>query len=319
MQRISAILAALLAASMAAGQTPSPPTFAVQVRVVYVSVTAQDAATRANVSDLEQSDFWVSENGRRQDIVYFSREEQPVRIVLMLDVSNSMEQQLPSVMDAAQLIVDHLRPQDMAKVVMFSKRLHVAQDWTSDHAALLKAIEEVPDGDNTVLYTSLIVTLADLQKVAAPDGQPVRKAIILLTDGLDTSGDATHPRMHTDDDALAKAKSSDVTIYSVLMPQPYTDPNRQKKDEEIAAERFLKVLAEGSGGIYFTPRRMRDLKGTYERIAQDVAVQYSIGYTPSEDAPVGSERIISMGTPGRPNTLLRHRRFYIVTRAPRSR
>ncbi|HXV27316.1 MAG TPA: VWA domain-containing protein [Candidatus Paceibacterota bacterium] len=310
--RLPLCLAVLVAAAPASAQTDARtrvPRFSTEVRVVNLSASAMDAASHQYVTTLERGDFIVLENGRPQDIVYFSRDDLPVLVMLLMDVSTSVESRLPSIMKAARMLVDGLRPQDMAAVVMFHSEMFVVQDFTDDRDALNRAVGEVPDGDHTALYRSVYVALRDMNQVAFPDGRRCRKALVLLTDGIDTASGS-----FTDDITLNEARTGEVTVFTVLMP-PMVLPEAERPQtvEELRAQSFLIRLAEDTGGRSFRPLRIGQLDEVYRNIAHEVAVQYTIGYTP--DAPGdGKFRTISVQTPGRPSTLVRHRRGYLAVR-----
>lgn len=294
----------LAAALLSAPQKPIQ--FQVQVRVVYLTVSARNAATNQFVADLNQGDFAVFENGREQEIVYFSPEILPVRIVLLMDMSNSMESRIMDVRDAALLVVRAMGSHDQAKVAMFHSHMLIIQDFTSDRVLLEKAVDSIPDGGETTLYTSLYVTLRELEQMERQGGHTHRSAIIVLTDGKDTKS------LHTADEVLQEARASDVVIYSVLMPPLAADPDRKpppKTEEELTAEWFMRRIAEDTGGRIYQPESVKQLQGAYTNIAQEVAVQYSIGYRPSAD-PDGTFRMISVQTPAHENVVLRHRRGY---------
>jgi VWFA-related protein len=301
----------------------------VDARAVYLTVSARDVATGRYVTDLRQSDFAVYENGRPQKIFYFEgapaavpdTERVPVRMSLLLDMSGSIKQRIPDIRDAALIVIRSLKSgprlgpedDDLARIMMFHDRSIMTQDFTHHRLTLEKATDSIPeDGGGTKLYTSLYVQLREMESLGRADGQRYRNVIVVLSDGIDTAS------LHTDDEIIEVARSSRVAVYTILLAR-YHNPRRRRRveqvrsNEELVAENFMHRLAAVTGGTAYVPSRIKRLKDVYQNIANEVAMQYRIGYQPIVP-PDGQVRHISVHTSERPNILLQHRPSYRAVR-----
>lgn len=295
----------LLALLFAAAGLQQPPlVFGTHSDLVNINITVTDAATHEYMADLEASDFTVFEHGARQSIAVFHRQMLPIDLVLMVDVSNSMDRLLTREEEAAAGFIATLRPQDRARIVAFGAVTNVLQDWTSDHAALITGIQAMRIGGDTRLYNALSVIGRELQH-HAPEEDRVR-VIIILTDGLDTGS------LLTDDQAINDLARSGALVYPIELPQDassgyaYSEAARQ-------AHLFLSRTAQGTGGRLSVLHTLRDLTGAYDSIAQELRMQYRIGYVPLNTNRDGAWRTISVLV-NRPNALPRHRSGYFAPR-----
>ena len=199
----------------------------VSVHVVSVPVSVTDRDGRF-VSDLKESDFRVSENGREQSISHFASVEQPFTVMLLLDTSGSTSLRLQDIQNAAVAFVNQLRPQDRVLPVAFDNdAVALLPGWASDRAVLTQAIRSA--------RTGMIMEDKDREAGTGTDGKPFtlhhvhtrlydafyksadalrqikgRKALILFTDGFDTSS-----RLATRDSTLALAEELDALVYVV--------------------------------------------------------------------------------------------------------
>src|SRR6266571_359331 len=134
--------------------------FKAGVDVVNLAVTVSDPKGRF-VTDLAESDFEVLEEGVRQPLTIFTREDLPVSLAILIDTSASMDTKLAQAQTAAIRFVKTLHPADEAQVVQFSRRAEVVQDFTSDKAQLEAAIRSTHASGDTALYTAIYVALKD--------------------------------------------------------------------------------------------------------------------------------------------------------------
>lgn len=269
------------------------------VEVVSLAVTVMDKEGRY-IAGLEQPNFQVYEDGVLQDIVYFSREHQPIALTLLMDTSTSMEMKLPIAQEAAIGFARQLKPSDVAAVVEFDSRPEILQDFTSDTALLEKAIRRTAAGGSTSLYNAIYVGLTELQKVKAASGDQVRRqAVIVLSDGEDTTSLVTY------EDVLELAKRSETAVYSIGLRS--RDDVSSKGFRE--AEFVLRSLAQQTGGREFFVDDAKELKSIYQRIADELANQYSVGYMSKNSKRDGAYRRIVVRT-DRPNTITRTKQGY---------
>jgi Ca-activated chloride channel family protein len=285
MIRRLALPAALAAVwAVAAGTAAAQQVFRGGVEVVSLAVTVMDKDGRY-VPGLERSRFQVFEDGVLQDIVYFSKEQQPIALTLLMDTSTSMEQKLPIAQQAAIGFARQLKPSDVAAVVEFDSRPAIVQDFTSDKALLEAAIRKTMAGGSTSLYNAIYVGLSALQsnkRAAAPEQQVRRQAIVVLSDGEDTTSLVSY------EDVLDLAKRAETAVYAIGLRS--RDEVSSKGFRE--AEFVLRTLAQQTGGREFFVDDAKELPAIYQRIADELANQYSIGYMSKNSRRDGAYRRI---------------------------
>jgi Ca-activated chloride channel family protein len=272
----------------------APPSFSSSVEMVHVdvSVTGGDRS-----KGLGADDFVVLENGVPQRIALFRDTGRPLSLVLLLDVSASMAEDIELVRRGACTLVDGLRWGDVARVVAFNERAAVAQDYTSDRGQLKKAVLEARGDGQTALYTTLYVTLKDAARVAAGD-RSRRHAVVLFSDGADTLSRVT------DDQVLAQAGVADVPLYTVYLG----DIVKSEPAEPERARYVMEGLAGRSGGRAFFPRAADEIPRLSQRLAGELHTQYGLGYVPAHDDAGGWRQILVLVR--RSGVEVRHRLGY---------
>ena len=278
-------------------------TFRLGVELVSLNVTVMDAANRY-IIDLEQGDFAVFEDGIKQDLTFFNRREQPVALSLLLDSSASMEDKLPTLQAAASNFVRRMKSNDIAQVVDFDSRVDVRQAFTGNQTDLVAAIDSTAAGGSTSLHNAIYIALKELRKVRAVSEEDVRRqALIVFSDGEDTSS------LVSFDEVLDLAKRSETSIYAIALRGVDTQTKGFRE-----AEYVMKTLAQETGGRAFFPAKLEDLSGVYTQIADELASQYTIGYSSKNGRRDGAwRRIIVQVT--RPNVTPRAKRGYFAPTA----
>ncbi len=303
-----AVAVAALAVMTAAAQTAPPQVrkpvdqvFRAGVEMVSLNVTVIDQQNRL-LTDLEAKDLVVYEDGVKQEITYFNRSTLPIALSLLIDTSASMEQRMGITQEAAVGFARKLRPQDLAQVVDFDTRVEILQDFTSDTAALEKAIRSTTAGGSTSMHNALYISLKELGKLKPTSEDDVRRrAVVLLSDGEDTSS------LVSFEEVLDLAKRSATTIYTIGLQMK--DPGASKGFRE--AEFVLRQLAQETGGRVFFPQRAEDLAGIYGVIADELARQYTLGYSSSNPKRDGSWRRVNVQV-NRVGTTARTKRGYFA-------
>ena len=244
------------------------PAFRVGVDIVSLNVTVVDGQNRY-ITDLDQPDFAVFEDGVKQELTFFNRRQQPIALSLLLDSSASMEDKLETLQTAAVNFVRRLKPNDMAQVIDFDSRVEVRQAFTPNQADLEAAIFKTASGGSTSLHNAIYIALKELRKVKAGSEEDVRRqAIIVFSDGEDTSS------LVSFDEVLDLAKRSETSIYTIALRGTDTQTRGFRE-----AEFILRQLAQETGGRAFFPTKVEDLNGVYAQIADELASQYTLGYT----------------------------------------
>ena len=255
-------------AGSAPRQDRQTPSFRAGVDIVSLNVTVVDGQNRY-VTDLDQPDFAVFEDGVKQDLSFFNRRQQPIALSLLLDSSASMEDKLDTLQTAAVNFVRRLKATDVAQVIDFDSRVEVRQGFTSSHGDLEAAIFKTASGGSTSLHNAIYIALKELRKVKAGSEEDVRRqAIIVFSDGEDTSS------LVSFDEVLDLAKRSETSIYTIALRGADTQTRGFRE-----AEFILRQLAQETGGRAFFPAKVEDLNGVYSQIADELASQYTIGYT----------------------------------------
>jgi VWFA-related protein len=306
---IAAVLVAATTLAAQQAQTPAPATggqagtpFRAGVELVSLNVTVTDSTGRY-VSDLEQADFQVFEDGARQDVTFFTRRVQPIALSLLLDSSASMDDKLPVLQAAAINFVQRLKPTDLAQVVDFDSRVEIRQGFSSSHANLTAAINKLTSGGSTSLHNAIYIALKELKKVEVRSEEDVRRqAIVVFSDGEDTSS------LVSFDEVLDLAKRSETAVYTIALRGP---ENQRKGFRE--AEFVMRQLADETGGRSFFPERIEDLNGVYDRIADELASQYTVGYESRNPRRDGAWRRLVVQV-SRPNVVARTKRGYFGPR-----
>lgn len=290
-------------ATPAPGQPPQPqrPLFKGGIDVVSLNVTVTDGGANAKsfVRDLERGDFAVYEDGVKQDLTYFTRDQMPIALSLLIDTSASMEDKIVTAQEAAVGFVKRLRANDLGQVIDFDNRVTILQNFTPDQAALEKAIRATVPNGSTSLHNAIYISLKELKKVRAKDTEDVRRqAIVVLSDGEDTSS------LVPFEEVLELAKRSEVAIYTIAIRG--RDAGSRGFNE---AEFVLRQFAQETGGRSFFPSSANELEGIYAQIGDELASQYTMAYVSRNPRRDGQWRRIVVRTT-RPNAVARTKQGY---------
>ena len=280
------------------GQTPPPaspaqpqpaqaqrPAFRAGVDIVSLNVTVMDAAGRY-ITDLDQPDFSVFEDGVRQEVTFFNRRQQPIAMSLLLDSSASMDDKLDMLQTAAKSFVKRMKPNDIAQIIDFDSKVEIKQTFTGNQAELETAIGKTAAGGSTSLHNAIYIALKELRKIKAVSEEDVRRqALIVFSDGEDTSS------LISFDEVLDLAKRSETAIYTIALRGVDTQSKGFRE-----AEFVMRQLAQETGGRSFFPAKVDELTGVYGQIADELASQYTIGYTSKNGRRDGAFRRIVVQT-----------------------
>ncbi len=280
-------------------------------RVVSVSAVVLDSRGLP-VRDLPKEDFALKQDGKPQEIRYFSEDSDlPLTLSLLVDTSGSEKAYLQEeVLDSEVFFKAMMRrPTDRSALYQFDIEARKVQGLTPSVQTLINSLNflTIPRGatmdatrDGTKLYDTVIAA------ARASEGQDRgRRALVLLTDGEDVGSRATL------EGAIAAAQRADVVVYAVLVGGP--EPSRLHAPP-VASSRgsdVLRNLSAATGGRLFTLDPQMNLKDAYELIEEDLRLQYQLGYTPPE-AKAGSYHKIELKVQGAPGkvTVQARRGFY---------
>jgi VWFA-related protein len=276
----------------------------IDTREVLLPVTVRDR-TGQFVPQLKAEDFSVYEDNALQPITSFSLKHLPVHVVLLIDTSSSVTREVEDFKQAALNFAARLDPQDQLSVIKFDDKVELVMDWTTSRNALRRALNRLTTGMFTNFNDALWLTAQDqLNRVKG------RKAIIVLTDGVDSA------RGHkTQEQALRAVLEAEAPVYAVSKTE--IQRNSEKRELEFheqgvpsstsrirmdglkmslaaldQAEQWLSKLTEETGGRLFLPRSFDELSDVYQQVADELRSQYVIFYTPQNATRDGKYRTV---------------------------
>ncbi|HKS26697.1 MAG TPA: VWA domain-containing protein [Pyrinomonadaceae bacterium] len=295
-----ALLSALLlpGATLAQEQQDPDDVLRVETNLVQLNVGVVDRQGRS-ILNLSRNDFVVYENDVRQTIQSFEPTTTPFSLVLLLDMSGSTLGFRQTLKTSAMRFIDALAPEDRVAIVIFNDKVDMLQKFTSDRRKIADAIDLAQGKGQTNFYSALRFSMQQL----AGEGKR-RKAIIVLTDGLDTQmrkADREAAQSATTNEAaiasikpgqsaplnsvLSAADNMGVTIYPLALPSgdakllPFPDP--QQIAMYTAARARLQALADRTGGRLNEIRRLEEMGRLYAEVAAELRTLYSLTYQPS--------------------------------------
>ena len=278
--------------------------FSVRSELVVFSATAVDDKGRP-VTDLRREDFRIWDEGRAQQIVHFyGGKGLPARVLVLLDASGSMgDKRVASSREAAKQLLLALSPEDQVAVAGFDSRYWGVVAFTKDREAVRKGLDTITPFGSTALHDSLDKAAHDI----ATWGEG-RRAVVVLTDGIDTSSQKTA------EEVIARSRALDVPIYVVSVVSPLDDPGSQsflgekEAGQEAAAAETLARYATLSGGASFRVSTLTGVVLAAQQIATELKHQYRIGWDPTEgSAPY--RRVVVRST--RKGVIVRTRSGYV--------
>jgi VWFA-related protein len=263
-------------------QSPDDQTrIKVRVELVNILATVTDKKNRL-VTDLTKDDFRIFEDGKPQEIRFFSREiDLPLRIGILIDASNSIRDRLRFEQEAA---IDFLnvavRPgKDLAFLVTFDVEPQLVQDYTDDIEKLSNAIQSVRAGGVTSLFDAIFFSCKEKMLFFPPPEPYLRRVMIVISDGQDNQS------VRTREEALSMAQHAEVTIYTI---------STNRTGAEGRGDNVLRRLAKETGGHAFFPFEAGDLAANFQEIARELRSQYSLAYVSTNPAHDGTFRKITI-------------------------
>lgn len=276
---------------------------------VLLNITVIDPYGR-QATDLRKDEFIIAEDDKRQDISSFVISSVPVNVILMLDASGSIVSEISSLREAAMGFVSQLRPEDKVAIMEFHTKIELLQDWTSNAEDLRHAISwrfkpgmvRTKEGHSQYGMTSLYdaLYLSAQEQLSKIEG---RKAIILLTDGDDSSSKVTY------DQALTSIIRSGAVVYVVskarefinavkprnALGRVFSDPRLKEYLARLErAEQIMTDLSKRTGGQIFSPLKSEEMKDVYAQVARELKNQYIITYVPKNETRDGRLRHVKV-------------------------
>ena len=306
--------------------------FTVDTNLITTPVSVLDRNGRF-IPGLKKKDFKIFEDGVLQTIDSFQSSEMPFTVVLMIDVSPSTRYKLDDIHFAAITFLNQLRPADRVMVVAFDQRVKILAEPTTDRKELYGAIYKAQFGSGTSLYDA-VDYVSNMDLVTASG----RKAIVLFTDGVDTTS-----RRATYESTIAGIEEIDALIYPIryntqaagAMPNMGVDPaifaqlpqaarellargairanvgRGQSQAEYERGRSYLEALATTSGGRSFDAETITNLESSFSNVAEELRRQYSVGYYSNKEGQPGERKHIKVQVL-RPGSVVRSKTTYIV-------
>ena len=315
----------------------------VDTTLVTIPVSVMDRDGRY-VPNLQKEEFRIWEDGVEQEVAFFQSVDKPFSVVLMLDTSPSTQFRLEDIQDAAISFVNQLRPDDKVMVVSFNDDIKILSDLTTDRNKLHKAIQRSKTDDGTRLYDAVdMVINQQLNRIQG------RKAIVLFTDGVDTTS-----RRASYESSIMDAQELDALIYPVQYDTSrdmnvgnypvgtpidvwdqilggifgggrrstgrrggggypgggYPRPRGSGRGDYQVGNEYLMELANSTGGREYQADSLQNMSYAFANVAEELRRQYSIGYYPKRPPEAGQRRMIKVRA-RQPNLAVRSRESYI--------
>ena len=315
---------------------------ALNAALVDVPVVVADRSGRY-VPGLTANDFELTEDGVRQQVVFFRDDRVPIHVAILLDTSNSTRGSLGDIQDAAIEFTNQLLAGDQIMVMSFDADVRVDCDFTSDRAKLVRAIRNTSPRKGTKLYDAVLEAVA--KRFRGIDG---RKAIVLLSDGRD------HGSNHAAGEAIQASVESDVMVYGIRYPaglwkmgvpgMPGGTPsgkNQRNKPWQVpnipnipgvpripglpwplvaqgqggggwggGYGDFMETVTANSGGRLFEAAAITDIRLLFAQVAEELRHVYTLAYQPSNPVTNGGYRAVAVTVPAQPDLTVRHRLGY---------
>ncbi|PWT81157.1 MAG: hypothetical protein C5B44_04225 [Acidobacteria bacterium] len=315
----------------AEGETIEGDVVRIDTSLITVPVSVIDRNGKY-VPDLRREDFHIFEQGVEQKIAYFATVDQPFTVVLVIDTSGSTEFRLEDIQNAAITFVDQLKSNDSVMVMSFDDSINVLTKPTTDRDAVMRAIRRTSTGGGTRLYDTIEnVIKKQLRRING------RKAVVLFTDGVDTTSHSA-----TFDSTLRQAEEADAPIYCVgyntsrfgigqgwplpggrgpvifgiPLPRPGGGvpggiPGGSPGDYRRAGV-YLRALSDKTGGRYYNADTLPAISEAFRQVAEELGRQYSLGYYPKTIVKAGERRQIKVRV-NQPDLVVKARDSYIYT------
>lgn len=275
----------------------------VDTNLVSLNVSVYSNKLRTNVSMLEQKDFAVTEDAHPETISFFGTTDVPFDLVLLLDLSGSTAGKRDLIRKSTRRFIEAARPSDRLAIVTFEDVANVISPLTEDRQKLLESIKGIEGGGGSNIWGSLKFTL---DEVIGPKSLNRRRAVVLMTDGIDNGLSGFLDGELSFADLVEAVRRNDALIIPIYLDVGDYFSNRITDN----ARKTLELLAEESGGLFYKARKIEDLNGVYAQVIEDLGKVYSLGYKPTNEKRDGSWRAVKIEIPNQPDLKARARPGY---------
>jgi VWFA-related protein len=258
---------------------PDEPTATFKTGVADVRVDVQVTEGEKLIKDLTQGDFAVTDEGQPQSIVSFSHGDEPVNLILLLDISGSMQKYIDQISMEARTALDHLRPGDRVALMVFAKSTAVAQEFSDNLAETARniggAVKDWDVGNSTMINSAVMDAARYMDKHAGPSG---RRAILILTDNLSTS------YRLTDGQVIRELNKTDTVFNAIITGRAIRpkalEPGKPANPDYTPANVY--ELAEQTGGEWV---KAEDAGVSFNAMIERIRSRYMLAYHEPSSTP----------------------------------
>lgn len=318
----------------------------VDVNLVNVNASVRDSASNRAVANLTADDFELFEDGRSQTVAKFANTEAPFSLLLLLDVSGSTGSYIDLIQSASIRFTEQIKPGDHIALATFNSRTELRRPFTDDRSEIERAIRRIHSGGGTAFYDALSTSVTRTFK--GVEGRKAIVVFTDGIDNQLT-GDFGHGSTISFGDLFQQIRERDILIYTIFLDTegqggmsspfpgrrpggtlggilgdiilgrggggpigrgPVGRPGNGGPQAYEQARGELEQIAGQTGGRMYAPRSIQDLSGAYDEIANDLRVQYTLGYYSNSRPEDGRWRTITVDVRDRPELVVRHRRGY---------
>jgi VWFA-related protein len=280
-----------------AAQDKSVFTLRTAVSEVHLVFTVTDKHGRY-IKDLKQSDFRILDDRKppEQILSFHSETDLPLRVGLLLDTSQSVHDRFQFEQDAASEFLKQIirRKYDQAFVMGFGLKSGITQDFTDDPEKLSAGIRTLQPGSLTAMYDAIYKACKD-ELLKQSQGGPVRRAIVLLSDGEDNASQVTRER------AIEMAQQAEVAVYTISTNLTRSGGRGRKN---------LEIIADATGGRAYAPLQISDVATAFAGIQEELRSQYAVSYKPAAFKLDRHYRTIEVRTTNQNGVRIRCRKGY---------
>jgi len=311
---------------------------------IYLNASVRERKTNRSVPNLQKANFEVFEDGAPQEIGRFLQTEEPFHLLLLIDVSGSTQQYLDLIQDASIQFTRQIGPEDKIAVATFNSNYRLRQDFTGDRGRAISAIQQIRSGGGTAVYDALLEAVDHIGRVEG------RKAIVLFSDGVDNQlqGNAGDGSQASFQQLYREIQEADALIYTIFLDTEESSGMPGRSGDGIIdilgdilrgggiggrrpggyprgpigrgdaqayeeARQQMEMIADQTGARMYAPNRIQDLSHAYTEIADDLRVQYTLGYNSTNPSKDGAWRKVRVSIANRPDLVVRTRKGYYAS------
>lgn len=273
-----------------------PTTFSTETRWVVLPVSVADKNGKL-VTNLQQNSFKVFENGVEQPIKLFRHEDVPISLGIIVDNSGSMKEKRQKVEVASVDLVKASNPHDEVFIVNFNDEAYLDVEFTNNIKKMEEGIARIDSRGGTAMREAISMSIDYLKE----KGKNHKKVLLVVTDGNDNASTISLERL------VDRARQNEVLIYSIGLL------DEEEHREAKSAKRALNALTHESGGLAFFPKAVAEVDAIALQVAHEIRNQYTIAYSPLNEARDGTFRQIKVMVTGPGHPQVRTRTGYYAT------